>query len=94
MAVKQITIQEPETETTLLAAEDFRPGWRYWSVYPGAENAWTIASVRIFEAEYQVQRDGKIITPTLVEHIRRDGNTRILELGEQVAIQGPWKTEA
>lgn len=89
------TDRDPETtETTLLAAEAFRPGWRYWSVRPGSEDAWTIASVRIFEAAYQVQRDGKIFSPTLVEHTRRDGTTQLLELGEKVAIQGPWKTEA
>lgn len=80
-------------QTSLLAAEDFRPGWRYWSVYPGYEDAWTIASVRIFESPNSVRPDGERYT-TLVEHIRRDGDTRVFELGEKIAIQGPWKTEA
>ncbi len=81
-----------EPKTGSLAAEDFRPGYRYWAVRPGFEDAWTIKSVTLQEAAYQVQRDGKLVTPILVMHVRRDGSNRLFELGEEIAIQGPWKT--
>lgn len=78
---------------TELAAEDFLPGYRYWPVRPGFENAWTIGSVTVREAQYQVLREGRMVTPLLVTHIRRDGTTRTFEMGEQIAVYGPWKTE-
>jgi hypothetical protein len=80
-------------ETATLAAEDFRPGFRYWNVYPDARDRWTIRSVEIVQAPYSVYRDGREVTPTLVIHTRRDGERRTFELGEMVAIQGPWHTD-
>lgn len=82
------------TEIRTLEAEKFRPGYRYWPVRPGYENAWTIASVEVKAASYQVQRDGKWITPDVVVITRRDGDVRTLYKGEKVAIQGPWQTES
>lgn len=81
------------TEIRTLVAEDFKVGFRYWSVRPGCEDAWTIASVTVEEAEYQVMRGGEMVSPMLVTITRRDGNERTFEKGEMVAIQGPWKTE-
>lgn len=83
---------QPETPITALAAEDFAPGYRYWSVRPGYESNWTVASVEIHTAEYEVDRGDGWFSPELVTITRRDGVVRILEKGEQVAIQGPWKT--
>lgn len=80
-------------EMKTLAAEDFQVGYRYWPVRPGFEDAWTIAEVTRHEAEYQVMQDGEFVTPMLVTHVRRDGTTRTFEVGEKVAIKGPWKTE-
>jgi hypothetical protein len=87
-----MTATQTETEITTLAAEDFQPGYRYWAVRPGYESAWTIASVEIATAEYEVQRDGQWISPQIVTITRRDGNVRTFEKGEQIAIMGPWKT--
>lgn len=85
---------EPQTtETRLLAAEDFQVGYRYWPVRPGYEAAWTIMSVTVHEAPYQVQRNGEFVTPMLVTHVRGDGTNRTVEKGEKIAIQGPWKTQ-
>jgi hypothetical protein len=81
------------TEIRTLEAEKFKPGFRYWPVLPGHENAWTIRSVEVGPASYQVWRDGKMITPDIVTITRRDGNVRTLYKGEKVAIQGPWQTE-
>jgi len=81
------------TQIRTLAAEEFKPGYRYWPVRPGFEDAWTIKSVEVRPAPYEVLRDGKMITPDIVVITRRDGNVRTLYKGEQVAIQGPWKTE-
>ncbi len=80
------------TEFKSLAAEDFRVGFRYWSVRPGFEQAWTVESVEIHTADYQVQRDGQWVSPELVTITYRDGRTITVEKGEQVAIQGPWFT--
>lgn len=87
------TQDDETTEITYLAAEDFQDGYRYWAVNPGYEDAWTIASVEVRTAEYEVWRDGGWVRPETVTHIRRDGNVRDdLEKGEMVAIMGPWKT--
>jgi hypothetical protein len=86
---------EPAAEKpaiTELAAEDFKPGYRYWAVRPGFEAAWTIASVELKTAEYSVWRDGREVTPELVVITRADGNVRTLEKGEMVAVMGPWKS--
>jgi hypothetical protein len=84
----------PETtEMRTLAAEDFQVGYRYWPVRPGYEAAWTIKSVTVHPAPYQVQREGKFVTPMLVTHVRGDGTERSFEKGEKIAIQGPWKTQ-
>lgn len=88
-----ITTQAETTAITTLAAENFQAGYRYWPVRPGFENAWTIASVETKTAEYSVWRNGQEITPELVVITRRDGNVRTFEKGEEIAIQGPWKTE-
>jgi hypothetical protein len=83
--------EAPETEITELAAEDFQPGYRYWAVRPGFESAWTISSVELKTAEYSVWRDGQEVTPELVVITRGDGDVRIFEKGEMVAVMGPWK---
>jgi hypothetical protein len=77
-------------ETTSINVEDMRPGFRYWAVRPGYENAWTIKSVEIRLAEYEVWRDGGMVTPTLVIVTRNDGDVREFELGEKIAIMGPY----
>jgi hypothetical protein len=85
-----------ESETTKmrpLAVEDFQVGYRYWPVRPGYEAAWTIKSVTMQPAPYQVRRDGEFVTPILVTHVRGDGTERTFEKGEKIAIQGPWKTQ-
>jgi hypothetical protein len=83
-----------KTTTTDLAAEDFQVGYRYWTVRPGYESAWTIASVTIHTSENEVSRNGgPWYRPVIVTHTRRDGTVRELELGDMVAIQGPFKTE-
>ena len=79
-------------ETTTINVEDMRPGYRYWDVRPGFENAWTIKSVEIRLAEYEVDRGAGAFAPTLVTVTRRDGDVRTFELGEKIAIMGPWKT--
>jgi hypothetical protein len=81
-------------QTSTLAAEDFKVGYRYWAVRPGYEAAWTIASIEISTAAYEVYRDGRWVNSQIVTITRGDGDVRHLEVGEQVAIQGPWKTEA
>jgi hypothetical protein len=81
------------TEIRTLAVEDFQVGYRYWPVRPGYEAAWTIKSVTMQPAPYQVRRDGEFVTPTLVTHVRGDGTERTFEKGEKIAIQGPWKTQ-
>lgn len=83
----------PGTAYSTLAAEEFKVGYRYWPVRPGYEAAWTIASVEIAPAEYEVYRDGRWVSPQIVTITRGDGDVRQLEVGEQVAIQGPWKTD-
>lgn len=80
--------------TTTLAAEDFQPGYRYWPVRPGYEQAWTVATVETYASEAQVFRDGRWVDLEMVRIVYRDGRTRDLEKGEQVAIQGPWHTDA
>lgn len=88
------SLEEQQRRTTaLLAAEDFQVGYRYWSVRPGYEDAWTIASVTERMADYQVWRGGESYTPHLVIHVRRDGTERTFEKGEMIAVQGPWKAE-
>jgi hypothetical protein len=89
----QTPLEEAASKIYTIAAEDFRPGYRYWPVREGYEAAWTIAAVTLSEGENQVYRDGKWITPVIVTHTRRDGDTRRLDLGEQIAVQGPWKTD-
>jgi hypothetical protein len=80
--------------TTTLAAEDFRPGYRYWPVRSGCEQAWTVASVETYTADCEVFRDGRWVAPQMVRITYRDGRIRDLERGEQVAVQGPWHTDA
>lgn len=80
--------------TTTLAAEDFQPGYRYWPVLPGCEQAWTVAAVETYTAECEVFRDGQWVAPQMVRIVYRDGRTLDAERGEQVAIQGPWRTDA
>lgn len=82
----------PKPETTTIPVETMRPGYRYWSARPGYESNWTIAKVEIHEAEYQVDRGDGWFAPTLVTVTRRDGDVRTFEYGEQIAIQGPFKT--
>lgn len=89
----KMVAEKERQKTKTLAAEKFLPGYRYWPVKPGFEDAWTISQVSISQAEYSVERDGQTVTPLLVTHVRRDGTTRTFEYGEQVAIKGPWKTE-
>lgn len=79
-------------ETTSLAAEDFQVGRRYWAVRPGCERAWTIVCVELSTAEYQVERNGQVVTPEIVTITRGDGDVRRFEKGTMIAIQGPWKT--
>jgi hypothetical protein len=76
-----------------LAAEDFRVGYRYWPVRPGYEKAWTVQSVTVAPAPYEVERDGKLLSPLLVTHVYGDGRERVFEKGERVVVQGPWKTQ-
>jgi hypothetical protein len=83
---------DPLTMRTL-AAEDFQPGLRYWDVRPGFESDWTVTSVAILTTEAEVFRDGKWVLRTTVTVTRRDGNVRVFDKGEKVAIQGPWRTE-
>lgn len=78
-------------QTSTIAAEDFQVGRRYWSVRPGFESNWTVVKVELHTAEYTVWRDGREVTPELVTVTRRDGNVRTFEVGEQVAIQGPFR---
>lgn len=84
---------EAASEIYTIAAEDFRPGYRYWPVREGYENNWTIVSVTLAESTGHVYRDGEWVIPVIVTHTRRDGTTQQMYLGEQVAIQGPWKIE-
>jgi len=79
-------------EWTTMPAQDMKPGYRYWSVRPGYESNWTIKSVEISEASYQVDRGNGWFTPVLVTVTRRDGVAQTHEYGDEVAIQGPWKT--
>jgi len=91
-----ITTVPASTKTTAwgsIAVEDMRPGYRYVPVRDGYESAWTIETVTIHRGKGQVYRDGKWITPTLVTYTQRNGGGQTLELGEQIAIQGPWLTE-
>lgn len=81
-------------ETTTIKVEDIRPGYRYWSVRPGAEHAWTIKSVEFKLAEYQVDRGQGFVTPGLVLVTRNDGDVRTFERGEDLAIQGPFPAAA
>lgn len=91
--VAEMVAEKERQGMETLAAERFLPGYRYWPVRPGYEDAWTISQVSISQAGYQVERNGQTVTPLLVTHVRRDGTTRTFEYGEQVAIKGPWKTE-
>lgn len=43
-------------------------------------------------AENEVDRGDGWFTPTIVIVTRRDGDVRYFELGEKIAIMGPWKT--
>lgn len=79
-------------QTTSINVEDMRPGYRYWEVRPGFEGAWTIKSVEIRLSENEVDRGHGWFTPTLVTVTRNDGDVRTFELGEKIAIMGPWKT--
>jgi hypothetical protein len=81
------------TETTTIAVEDMKVGYRYWAVRPGYESNWTIASVQTHTAEYEVDRGDGWFSPTLVTVTRRDGDVRVFEKGEQLSIMGPWKAE-
>lgn len=92
-ALVEALVEQNKGEMKSLAAEDFAVGYRYWSVRPGYEDAWTIAKVTRHQAEYQVMRNGEMVSPMLVTHTRRDGTERTFEVGEMVAIKGPWKTE-
>jgi hypothetical protein len=80
-------------EITTIAVETMRPGYRYWAVRPGYESNWTIKSVEIREADYQVDRGNGWFTPTLVTMTRRDGVSQTCEYGEQIAIMGPFEGE-
>ncbi|MGR3875762.1 hypothetical protein ACUXZZ_45335 (plasmid) [Streptomyces graminifolii] len=82
------------SNTTTLAAEDFQPGYRYWPVRPGHEQAWTVATVETYTTGTEVFRDGRWTALEMVRITYRDGRARDLERGEQVAIQGPWHTDA
>ena len=73
-----------------IAAEDFRPGYRYWPVRPGREWAWTIESVKIGPADHLVYQNGHWTHPDIVTITRRDGDVSQFEIGQQVTIQGPW----
>lgn len=75
-----------------LAAEDFQVGYRYWPVRPGHEEAWTVRSLVVAPAPYEIQRDGMFLSPMMVTHTYGDGRERVFEKGEMVAIQGPWRT--
>lgn len=77
-------------ETTTMKVEDMRPGYRYWAVRPGFEDAWTIKSVEIRLADYEVDRGEGWFTPTVVIVTRNDGNVRHFELGDEIAIMGPY----
>jgi hypothetical protein len=77
---------------TTIPAQDMKPGYRYWSVRPGYESNWTIKTVEIAEASFQVDRGQGWFTPVLVTVTRRDGVAQTHEYGDEVAIQGPWKT--
>ncbi|MFD0032490.1 hypothetical protein ACFVJK_30335 [Streptomyces sp. NPDC127172] len=79
-------------KTTTLAVEDFQAGHRYWPVRPGFEWAWTVADVTRYTPDVEVFRNGRPVRPEMVRVTYRDGRTRELEAGEQVAIQGPWST--
>jgi hypothetical protein len=86
-----VTITPAATAT--LAAEDFQPGYRYWPVRSGYEQAWTVDSVTEFTYG-QVFRNGQWKALEVVRITYRGGWTRDLERGELVAIQGPWHTDA
>jgi hypothetical protein len=79
--------------TGSINAEDMQVGYRYWEVRPGFESNWTIAKVEIHTTEYTVWRNGGEYTLELVTVTRRDGNVRIFEKGETVAIMGPFRAE-
>lgn len=78
-------------KTSTIAAEDFQIGRRYWEVRPGFESNWTIAKVELHTSQGEVYRDGKWIAPELVTVTRRDGRSQTFEVGQQVAIQGPFR---
>lgn len=86
-------IQTTAAQFTTIAVEDVKVGYRYWSVRPGHESDWTVKSVQIHEADYQVDRKGEVFTPTLVTVTRRDGVAQVCELGERISIQGPWESD-
>lgn len=83
-----------ETQTGSILAEDMQPGYRYWDVRPGSEDAFTVESVRVTTTSYTVFRDGREFHPEVVYVTYRDGKTRRFEKGETVAIMGPYRAEA